>query len=301
MTPPKSILRKSIDMPKPIQRVKFRKRTERSVYSVTTHAHARTAVARITQRMCGTRRTCTHSRRVAILTKAASAFFAGAASSLFPSSLRKMAEEGGRKMATGARTCGEPSGAHWGHRAEARDTSGGPGRYTNTGHGAAVVACKSHSSNIVDVLIVLLTRPRPSSTTLATPSQTLLTASRCSSSLLRTGLRNSTGRNSRRRWMLRKPISWRLRTVSALTAVVDVAAFSSAEKQELVGLVQSRQASDIDDSELSAPAAAVYVSHSSDFVDVLNDLLDKAQTLLNVTRHAESNAAHNFALPQTVP
>ena len=84
--------------------------------------------------------------------------------------------------------------------------------------------------------------------------------------------------------------------MSALTAVVDVAAFSSAEKQELVGLVQSRQASDVDDSELSAPAAAVYVSHSSDFVDVLNDLLDKAQTLLDVMRHAESSAVHNFAL-----
>ena len=39
--------------------------------------------------------------------------------------------------------------------------------------------------------------------------------------------------------------------------VVDAAAFSSAEKQELVALVQSRQASDVDDSELSAPAAAV--------------------------------------------
>ena len=58
-------------------------------------------------------------------------------------------------MATGARTGGEPSGAHWDHRAEARDTAGGPGRYTNTGHGesAPVVGpCKSHSSNIVDVL-----------------------------------------------------------------------------------------------------------------------------------------------------
>ena len=38
-------------------------------------------------------------------------------------------------MATGARTGGEPSGAHWDHRAEARDTAGGPGRYTNTGLG----------------------------------------------------------------------------------------------------------------------------------------------------------------------
>ena len=87
--------------------------------------------------------------------------------------------------------------------------------------------------------------------------------------------------------------------VSALTAVVDVAAFSSAEKQELVALVQSRQASDVDDSELSASAAAVYVSHSSHLVDVLYDLLDKAQTLLDVTRHAESNAVHNFALLNT--
>ena len=29
-------------------------------------------------------------------------------------------------MATAARTGGEPSGAHWDHRAQARDTAGGP-------------------------------------------------------------------------------------------------------------------------------------------------------------------------------
>ena len=83
--------------------------------------------------MCGTRRTCTHSRRVAILAKAISAF------------LRESPAQngyGGARLAlscaqwiTGARTGGEPSGAHWDHRAEARDTAGGPGRYTNTGHG----------------------------------------------------------------------------------------------------------------------------------------------------------------------
>ena len=66
-------------------------------------------------------------------------------------------------MATGARTGGEPSGAHWDHRAEARDTARGPGRYTNTGHGEFVgvdkqkgwrswLACQYHSSNIVVVL-----------------------------------------------------------------------------------------------------------------------------------------------------
>ena len=76
-------------------------------------------------------------------------------------------------MATGARTGGEPSGAHWDRRAVARDTAGGPGRYTNTGHGV-----RSH----------------------------------------RSGRRGS---------------------------------FSSTEKQELVALVQSRQANDVDDSELS--------------------------------------------------
>ena len=43
-------------------------------------------------------------------------------------------------MATGARTGGEPSGAHWDHRAEARDTAGGPGRYRNTGHGLGMSA-----------------------------------------------------------------------------------------------------------------------------------------------------------------
>ena len=32
------------------------------------------------------------------------------------------------------------AGAHWDHRAEARDTAGGPGRYTNTGHGAGTSA-----------------------------------------------------------------------------------------------------------------------------------------------------------------
>ena len=49
--------------------------------------------------------------------------------------------------------------------------------------------------------------------------------------------------------------------------VVDAAAFSSAEKQEFVALVQGRQASNVDDSELSAPAAAVYVDFAQRFLD----------------------------------
>ena len=38
------------------------------------------------------------------------------------------------------------------------------------------------------------------------------------------------------------------------------------------------------------------MSHSSDIVEVLNDLMDKVQTQLDRMCHAESNAAHNFAL-----
>ena len=149
---------------------------------------------------------------------------------------------GGRrkKIVTGARTGGEPTGAHWDHRAAARDTPGGPGRYTRTGYGmqnmnnvvafltvvvdVAVFSCVNKqkkvalvqslpSSNDDDVelsapvvlaftatvptlwmcSVICWTRPRPSSTTLATPSRTLLTTSRCSSSLLRTSLHNSSG------------------------------------------------------------------------------------------------------------
>ena len=84
--------------------------------------------------------------------------------------------------------------------------------------------------------------------------------------------------------------------ISALTAVIDAAPFPSADKQKSVALVRGRQASDDDVSDLSAPAAAAYVSHSSDIVDVLNDLLDKAEAPLDETRHADLNAAHNFAL-----
>ena len=47
--------------------------------------------------------------------------------------------------------------------------------------------------------------------------------------------------------------------------VVDAAAFSSAEKQEFVAL--GRQASNVDDSELYAPAAAVYVDFAQRFLD----------------------------------
>ena len=113
-------------------------------------------------------------------------------------------------MATGARTGGEPSGAHWDHRAEARDTAGGPGRYTNTGHGE----------------------------------------------------------------------------------------FVGVDKQKVVALVQSRPSSNVDANELPAPVVGTCKSHSSNIVDVLSGLLDKAQSDFDDTCHAESNDAHNFSMLQ---
>ena len=65
----------------------------------------------------------------------------------------------------------------------------------------------------------------------------------------------------------------------------------------MVALVQSRQASNDDDSESPALAAAADVNRSSDRLsDVLNDLMDSAQTQLDDTRHALSDAAHSFVL-----
>ena len=77
---------------------------------------------------------------------------------------------------------------------------------------------------------------------------------------------------------------------------VIAAAFPSADEQKKVALVQSRQASDVCDREFPAPWAAAHASLSSDIVDVIKDLMDNAQTQLDDTPHAESNAAYNFAL-----
>ena len=73
--------------------------------------------------------------------------------------------------------------------------------------------------------------------------------------------------------------------VTVLMAAMDLTAVCSVA-HKLVALAQSRQASDDDNIELSAPAAVAYANHSSDIVDVLNDLMDKAHTQLDETRHA---------------
>merc|ERR1719464_2029544 len=60
--------------------------------------------------------------------------------------------------------------------------------------------------------------------------------------------------------------------------------------------MQSQQESDADDDELGAPEAAVYKSHSTSIVDVLEDLKEKSEEQLSDLRKAETNAKHNFAM-----
>jgi len=84
--------------------------------------------------------------------------------------------------------------------------------------------------------------------------------------------------------------------LSSLGAVVDAAAFSSADKTKLLALVQSQQSSQTDDDDFGAPAAAVYKTHSNNILDVLEDLKEKAEEQLSDLRKAEANTRHNFEM-----
>jgi len=84
--------------------------------------------------------------------------------------------------------------------------------------------------------------------------------------------------------------------VQSLGAIVDAASFPSADKKKLLSMVQAQQSSEADDSELGAPAAATYKTHSSGIFDVLEDMKEKAEEQLSGLRKAETTAKHNFAM-----
>merc|ERR1719433_1883943 len=83
------------------------------------------------------------------------------------------------------------------------------------------------------------------------------------------------------------------RLVQTLSAVIDAAGFAGIDKQKLVALVQSQNS---DDQEPGAPEAAVYTSHSSGIVDVLEDMKEKAESSLSDLRKEETNSKHNFGM-----
>jgi peptidoglycan hydrolase CwlO-like protein len=80
----------------------------------------------------------------------------------------------------------------------------------------------------------------------------------------------------------------------SLSAVVDAAGFSTSDREKLTALVQSKQGDE--DSDVGAPAAAVYKTHSTDIIGVLEDLKEKAEGELSDARKAESNAKHNYQM-----
>jgi len=86
------------------------------------------------------------------------------------------------------------------------------------------------------------------------------------------------------------------KAVQALSAVLDAASFPSKDQAKLVAFVQSQQNDQNDDLELGAPAGAVYKTHSTGILDVLEDLKEKAESELSDLRKAEVNNRHNFEM-----
>jgi len=84
--------------------------------------------------------------------------------------------------------------------------------------------------------------------------------------------------------------------ISAISAILDAAAFSSTDQKKLVAFVQAQQQSKEDDGdeELGAPASKTYKSHSGGILDVLEDMKDKAEGQLADLRKAETASQHNY-------
>merc|ERR1740138_801150 len=86
--------------------------------------------------------------------------------------------------------------------------------------------------------------------------------------------------------------------VKSLSALVEAASMSTADKSKLLSFAQAQQtAADADDDDApGSPAAAVYKTHSTNIFDTLEDLKEKAEEQLSALRKAESNTKHNFNL-----
>ena len=82
--------------------------------------------------------------------------------------------------------------------------------------------------------------------------------------------------------------------VQGLSAVLEAAAFPSNDQKKLVVFVQSQQSEDDDDT--GAPAAAEYKTHSSNMMDVLEGMKEKAESQLTELYKAEINTRHNFVM-----
>jgi predicted nucleic acid-binding Zn-ribbon protein len=84
--------------------------------------------------------------------------------------------------------------------------------------------------------------------------------------------------------------------IQALQALVKASAFSAADANTLASFVQNNHEAEDSDEEPGAPEAATYKSKSGSIVDVLEDLLDKANEQLDAARKKEVSAKHNFQM-----
>jgi len=80
----------------------------------------------------------------------------------------------------------------------------------------------------------------------------------------------------------------------ALGAMVDAAMIDSTDAAKLTALVQS--GSSDEDSDMGAPAGAVYEGHAGGIIGTLEDLLDKAKTSLDTSRSKENENNQNFQM-----
>jgi len=84
--------------------------------------------------------------------------------------------------------------------------------------------------------------------------------------------------------------------MKGLTAIMEAASFSAASQQRLTALVQASQSSESEEDPMGAPAAVVYKTHSTDILDLLEDLKEKAEEDLAALRKAETNTKQNFEM-----
>jgi len=82
--------------------------------------------------------------------------------------------------------------------------------------------------------------------------------------------------------------------LAAWSTVLDAASFSINDRKQLAALVQAQQEGADADEDVGAPAAATYKTHSTNILDVLEDLKEKAEGELSDLRKAEVNTRHNF-------
>jgi len=82
--------------------------------------------------------------------------------------------------------------------------------------------------------------------------------------------------------------------VQALQAMVQAQSLSSADGTKLTALIQNAHSAEDDD--MGAPDPATYENQSGGVLDVLNDLLEKAQGELDDARKAETAGIQNFEM-----